>query len=220
MAQPRLSFGGQVKVSVTEAVALATGFSKLVLERYDFGPSASSNRVTSIEVGCLVTSQMETLDRKDAEALVSCSASAPWESVPVDARLEDAALDTDLYEAACRLYDHFRVPGITHAKVSRLLHLKRRALVPPLDSIVREVYGPSAREVASRSPERGSKKLYWQAMRQDLGAAEDIEAMAELRRLLLQLRDEEDRRLASLSTLRLRDIVLREHQVKEGLRRP
>lgn len=203
-------------MSVTEAVALVTGFSKSVVERYDFGPSASVNRVTSIEVGCLVTSRMEALDMRDAEVLVSRSPDAPWEAVPLDARLEDAAFGTDLYDAACRLYDHFRVPGVNHAKVSKLLHLKRRALVPPLDSIVREVYAPAASESALTFPESGAKRLYWQAIRQDLIAVEDMDAMSELRRLLLQLRDEEDRRLASLSTIRLRDIVLRQQQVKGG----
>lgn len=214
MAQPHFSFGGRVRVSVTEAVALVSGFSKLILERYDFGPSASINRVTSIEVGCLVTSRMEALDMTDAEILVGRSADAPWESVPADARLEDALPDSVLYEAATLLYDHFRVPGVNHAKVSKLLHLKRRALVPPLDTTVRAVYKDAAKEAASAFPNLGRKRLYWEAIRQDLAAAEDVEAMAELRRLLLQLRDREDRRPASLSGIRLRDIILHQHQLR------
>lgn len=218
MGQPHLSFGGQVRVPVTEAVALVTLFSKSIVDRYDFGPSASMNGVTSIEVGCLVTSRVTTLDRRDAEILVRRSSHAPWESVPVDAVLEDAACDTDLYRAARRLYDHFRAPGLSHAKVSNLLHLKRPALIPPLDSVVRRVYRSAARHVASTASQ-GEKRMYWEAMRQDLLAEEDIEAMSELRRLLLHLRDEEDRRLASLSRIRLRDIVLRQHCLREVPRR-
>ncbi|MHB8290509.1 MAG: DUF6308 family protein [Acidimicrobiales bacterium] len=206
------SFGGNVTVSVSDALALVTRFPANTVERYDFGPSSGPNAVTSLEVGQLVAGEMVGLSMSDASQLVERAKTAPWHWVPIDARLEDALPTSDLYQAACELYDHFNVPNIKDAKISKLLHRKRPSLIPILDSVAIDVYREAANVQGSVYSELSDDYLYWEAIRLDISQPENIDAVAELRIQLRTRPSVRERLLATLSTLRLRDMILIEHQ--------
>ncbi|MCA1702676.1 MAG: DUF6308 family protein [Actinobacteria bacterium] len=64
-----------------------------------------------------------------------------WHLVPADARLADADPEGDLYWRAAELYGHFTtLHGVGDAIASKLLHLKRPAVFPILDALIREAY--------------------------------------------------------------------------------
>jgi hypothetical protein len=93
------------------------------------------------------------------------------------------------------------LPNIGAAKASKLLHLKRPRLFPLIDSYVKRVYGPAAkdagREVGSTS------RHYW------LPIAADVKANAgEFVDLRDRLRDDaRTRQLVYLSDLRIQDVL-------------
>jgi len=202
------TFGIGLTVPVPQALALVTAFDRDTVIRYDLAPDSGLNSVTVLEIGRLVASGMVALSMEQASHLVSIAPSAPWQDVPADARLEDAGPTSQLYAAASALYDHFRAHGVQDAIVSKLLHLKRPALVPILDSLAKNVYQVAATQQAAQFPQLGVAHLYWQAIRIDLIRPGDIQAIAELRSQLTAHPDRHYQLLATLSTLRLRDIIL------------
>lgn len=201
------TFGDDLRVTVDEAIALVTAYPAAVVERYDFGTVSGPSAITTLEIGLLVGAKMVGLTMAEARHLIDIAPTAPWHRVPIDARLEDAPPNSQLYFGACQLYEHFKAPGISDAKISKLLHLKRRSLVPILDSVVKNLYKDAACERAAANPELGLQRLYWEAIRADVSRAEDIEAAVELRDGLRAM-GKREQLLATLTTLRLRDMII------------
>ena len=158
------TFGDDLRVTVDEAIALVTAYPAAVVERYDFGTVSGPSAITTLEIGLLVGAKMVGLTMAEARHLIDIAPTAPWHRVPIDARLEDAPPNSQLYFGACQLYEHFKAPGISDAKISKLLHLKRRSLVPILDSVVKNLYKDAACERAAANPELGLQRLYWEAI--------------------------------------------------------
>lgn len=105
------------------------------------------------------------------------------------------------------LYTHFRSSsprGIGGAKVSKVLHLKRPAAFPILDSHLLKTYAVSARRQSRRHTARESKRLYWAAIRNDL--IQNTPELAVLRQQLSEDSDHDVQALARLTDLRLMDI--------------
>jgi hypothetical protein len=151
------------------------------------------------------------ISRREASWLLQRSINAPWSHVPADAdlRLADPARRNELYDAMTQLYNHFRheAPrGVATAKVSKVLHLKRPALFPLLDSHVTRVYRKPARAHARLHPDRCASHLYWAAIRSDLIAASDGGILDELRQQLADDSATAVRKLGNLTDLRLLDI--------------
>lgn len=149
------------------------------------------------------------ISKREAQWFLQRADSAPWEQVPRDADLREAdpAVTGGLYDAMDRLYRHFRVDsprGIAGAKVSKILHLKRPSAYPILDSHLVKTYAVPARRLARAHPARGSRRLYWAAIRQDL--IENSDELTLLRQQLSQDGDQEVQELARLTDLRLLDI--------------
>ncbi|WP_064257625.1 DUF6308 family protein, partial [Rhodococcus sp. HS-D2] len=137
---------------------------------------------------------------------------APWEAVPIDAQLVDADpnISGELYDRAGALYDHFRTAARRHvrvAKISKVLHLKRPGLFPILDSKVMAFYRHHARAAAARYPHRGTQKMFWAAIRDDVCTNLDNGALPLFRRRLEQSETEQVRRIASLTDVRLLDLL-------------
>ncbi len=144
--------------------------------------------------------------------------SAPWEDVPAESDLADAdprSLD-GLYEAASRLYGHFRSDaprGVSTAKLHKVLHVKRPALFPILDSHLLAVYREPATSAALANPKLAARRLYWVAIQQDLRREDNRRALAQVREHLAHydgadaIEEGHVRVMATLSDLRLLDAV-------------
>jgi hypothetical protein len=152
----------------------------------------------------------------EATWLVSCGASAPWGTIPLDARLKDAdpLAAGGLHDQAMALWEHFwdaRPANVSTAKISKTLYLMRPGLYPILDSRLTRFYRDAARAAAvdvgqKRPALKQRKSLYGEAVRRDILASEP--ALLALRQALAQadapLAREASRRL---SDLRLLDIL-------------
>ena len=133
-------------------------------------------------------------------------ADAPWSRVPESAHLDqaDPEIRGELYDHMLDLYlPLLDIPGVSHAKASKLLHLKRPALFPILDSKLMALYRRPAAEAAKRHPQLGYRRLYWAACREDVIANREP-----LDGLRTELEDQEGllKKMAALSDIRLLDI--------------
>lgn len=108
----------------------------------------------------------------EGDWFIALARTAPWTSVDVDLRDADPAESGGLYDSMLHLYDHFAraAPrGVNTAKISKVLHLKRPKQFPILDSRLVRIYGEAATHEAATYIRRGNKRMYWAAIRSDLG---------------------------------------------------
>ncbi|MDX6254089.1 MAG: hypothetical protein QOJ11_423 [Frankiales bacterium] len=147
---------------------------------------------------------------------VELGRSAPWAAVPADASLPDADPGTvgALYDAALALYEHFsrhesKPKGVAVAKVSKVLHVKRPALIPILDSRLERRYRVAAAAAGRRYTDQRAnhKRLYWAAIRDDLVDPANAEVLRLCRRRLLRDDNPCVRHVGELTDLRLLDII-------------
>ncbi|MDX6202992.1 MAG: hypothetical protein QOF82_1277 [Frankiales bacterium] len=155
------------------------------------------------------------LTRTEVSALVAAAATAPWATVPVDARLRDAdpQVRGGLYDAAERLHRHFldAAGRVGATSISTVLHITRPGLFPILDATVRQLYTDRAAAAwhAETRPERPySGRSYWPVIREDITEAADV--LADWRAQLARSGQPAQRRLSTLSDVRLWDIVTRQ----------
>lgn len=181
---------------------------------YDADGGGSAAGVTTAVIGR--ASFMDArLTRTEALSLVAAAATAPWDTVPIDATLADAdpAVSGGLYDSAERLHRHFldRAARVGATSISTVLHLTRPSLYPILDATVRQLYADRAADAwqAETRPERPySGRSYWPAIRDDITAAGHV--LADWRAELTRSGQPAQRRLATLSDVRLWDIVTRQ----------
>lgn len=105
----------------------------------------------------------------DIPRMIRAAESAPWDAVPHHADLirSDGA---DVLLEAERLYRHFRSPGVGlgPTRTHKLLHLKRPAVFPIVDRVVREAYWEPAKR-AGRA--RGSNDPhFWPVLADEIRA--------------------------------------------------
>lgn len=165
-----------VELSLDEAMnVLAQYRNRLGTVRYyDLGGeegAVPSDGVLLSDLGRMVFLDSD-LTGQNAADLMSAGRDAPWDEVPLSARLGEADPEKDggLYDAALRLHKHFdKLPEIGLTKSSKLLHLKRPFLYPILDSLVRAHYQEAAKRVAEKSVRlKGQRVAFWAAIREDL----------------------------------------------------
>jgi hypothetical protein len=150
------------------------------------------------------------ISNRELDWFVDRGQSAPWPAVDADAYLGDAdpAQKAGLYDRADALYQHFRSDAprnVNMAKISKVLHLKRPALVPLLDSHLERKYRRLARQAALGYPARGYGRLYWAVVRDDLLLNRN--SLTALRSRFAEDDREAVRRLAELTDLRMLDIL-------------
>src|SRR3712207_2916825 len=95
---------------------------------------------------------------------------APLSALPESASLVDAdpGIRGGLYDAMSDVYSPLlAIPGVSHAKAPKLLHIKRDRLFPILDSKLMRLYREPAKAAGRRNPQRGASRLYWAAIRED-----------------------------------------------------
>ncbi|MDO1481690.1 DUF6308 family protein [Rhodococcus ruber] len=198
-------------IDIDTAVAKAHGYPAVTVTRYDLPGPGPAAVITADEIARThkVRSRISHAQR---DWFIRTAVDAPWEAVPIEAQLVDADPNVNggLYDRAEALYDHFRTAAPRHvrvAKISKVLHLKRPGLFPILDSKVMAFYRPHARAAAARYPHRGTQKMFWAAIRDDVCANLDSGALPLFRCRLAQSETEQVRRIASLTDVRLLDLL-------------
>ena len=107
---------------------------------------------------------------------------------------------------AAALREHFKsIKGVRDAKVTKLLAMKRPAMFPVIDSRVVTLYKVAAAQKVGVSYPTTA------AIREDVLAKATVTALAKLRSALLKNGSPKALRLAQLTGLRLRDVVLWQH---------
>lgn len=170
------------------------------LTYYDFAGSDADphpdDRVDLADAGRLVVINAR-LTADDVPTMISAAQSAPWDEVPHDADVTVAPDVTGLLDRAERLYRHFRDAGLGPTRTHKLLHLKRPAVIPVVDSVVRRTYLTAAR-AAGRA--RGSTHPhFWPVLVEEMRANTDA-----YRELTAELADNP---VSRLTVPRLADIL-------------
>ncbi|TWH09529.1 hypothetical protein L618_005200000160 [Rhodococcus rhodochrous J45] len=198
-------------IDVDTAVAKAHGYPAVTVARYDLPGPGPAAEITVDEIARThkVRSRISHVQR---DWFIHSAIDAPWAAVPLEAQLVDADpnISGEPYDRAEALYDHFRTAAPRHvgvAKISKVLHLKRPGLFPILDSKVMAFYRHHARAAAARYPHRGRKKMFWAAIRDDVCTNLDTGALPLLRRRLAQSESDQVRRIATLTDVRLLDLL-------------
>lgn len=198
-------------IDIDTAVAKAYGYPAVTVARYDLPGPGALEEITADEIARThkVRSRISHAQR---DWFIHTAVDAPWEAVPIEAQLVDADpnVSGQLYDRAEALYDHFRTAAprqVGVAKISKVLHLKRPGLFPILDSKVMAFYRLHARAAAARYSHRGRRKMFWAAIRDDVCTNLDSGALMMFRRRLAQSETEQVRRLASLTDVRLLDLL-------------
>jgi hypothetical protein len=185
------------------------------LRDYDRADAGQPNVLTAREA--LLTQVIKSrLTLREAEELERSAVGAPWGGVSVAAALTDAdpEVPDGLFAAGAALYWHFLWPerprGIRVAKVHKVLHLKRRAFYPILDSHLRGLYKPCAVKWIEPLAHLGRLSLddsppFWAAIRHDL--VKNQAELASYKPVLAADEDEHVRWLAELTDLRRQDIL-------------
>jgi hypothetical protein len=178
------------------------------LTKYDFRDKGDPDTLTADEIWAtrIIHSRITRAEQSELEKR-SRSWRADWAAVAPTARLEDAdpAINGGPYDTMQELYSHFTdVPGVSWAKASKMLHFKRPHLFPILDSRLMSIYRAAATAAAEEYEERGFRRMYWAAIRNDLIANKD--GLAMLRQDLAN-HDAEHYSLSELSDLRILDIL-------------
>lgn len=186
------------------------------IREYDLGGTGAPNELTVGEAwrSRIINSRLTSTER-DQFVARAAEAECPWDGVPEGSNLADAdpAERGGLFASAARLYWYFtwpeRMPGVAVAKVHKVLHVKRPAFYPILDGNVKNLYGARAEEWVGKLDHLDvtldDSPPYWAAIRDDL-----ICSKAQLdtyRKELAKDSDETVRLMASMSDLRLLDIV-------------
>jgi hypothetical protein len=206
-----LRLAARLEFNVDSARKLLLRYPRPTLRYYDFGPPSPPDEITPTDLGRLLV--IEALYQRVAVPLLEAGQTASWHAVDPDARLVDADPEGSLYEAATGLFEHFlAIDGIGNAIASKLLHLKRPAFFPLLDSEITKLYRSAAEAAYRRSgvwkarhPEW--RHLYWAAIREDLLLEENRDALVNLRDALSQSDAEESRLLMGASDVRLIDML-------------
>lgn len=186
-----------MELSLSEGLERLEKYPPETVRYFDFGgkdTQETSNSVTLADFGRLLFVNPR-ISGNDARLIIRKADEASWERVSSDAEFGDAVPDSMLFDGADKLYRSFLGPGLRHAKVSKVLYLKRPRFFPILDAEVRRIY-------AERRSELGT---YWEAIRQDVVVNAD--GFSALREELVRRGDPHQRRLALLPSQRLMDII-------------
>lgn len=200
--------GEQVPSPFERLVTYASDYSGTV-RRYDLAEQADAFALSREDVQRtrVIASR---ISNRELDWLVARGESAPWGQVDPAADLVDAdpGEKGGLYDHANTLYEHFRSDAprnLNIAKISKVLYLKRPALMPILDSHLLGTYRRHARQAALRYPDRGHRRMYWAAIRDDL--LHNRERIVALKAACARDDRDEVRRLEQLSDLRILDIL-------------
>lgn len=175
--------------SITECIDELRRYPGRMITRYDLPGPGDPTTLTRDEVA-----RTHAVYSRISEAqliwFVERATSAPWPSIDADLRRAEPNIRNGLYDQLEVFYRHFEndAPArVAVSKISKVLHIKRPAAFPILDSKVTAVYQRNAEQAVERYPRlKYRKAAYWVAIRDDLITNTESEALAQLRAALGQ----------------------------------
>ena len=198
--------GQEVAEPLQDWVAYAR-YNHRALELYDFPGSGDPHVLTSDEVwrSRAIHSRVTYAERQELPGLWLAANGA---DISPDARLQDADPFErgGLYDQAQAVASQFVARrGVGYTKAYKVLHIKRPHLFPVLDARLRRLYAAAERRYSRENRDRLLDDYsYWGVIRRDVV---DNEMALRDYRERFAAGDEPLRRMASLSDVRLLDIV-------------
>jgi hypothetical protein len=126
-----LSLADQILLTIEGAAIILLQYPAVTLDQFDRGPSSGPDNVGPWRDRS--ANSHRAARPRGSLSLMAAGTGAPWNSVPLDARLEDADPEGDLYWAATSLFRHFDdIAGVGLA-IASMLRLKRPTFFPILD---------------------------------------------------------------------------------------
>jgi hypothetical protein len=174
---------------------------------YDYPGPGEPSMITFDEIARTraVSSRISTVE---GDWFIALARTAPWTSSDADLRDADPGEPGGLYDSMLHLYGHFAAAppkGVNTAKISKVLHLKRPKQFPILDSRLVRIYREAATHEAATYTSRGSRRMYWAAIRSDLERSSD--GLKELRTSMAAHPVTRVQALQAVSDLRLHDML-------------
>jgi len=173
--------------SIAECVDELRQYPGRTITRYDLPGPGHPTTLTREEVA-RTRAVYSRISGQQLIWFVERAASAPWPPADADLRRAEPNIRSGLYDQLEAFYRHFEkdAPGrVARSKISKVLHIKRPAAFPILDSKVTDVYLQYAEQAIERYPRlKYQKAAYWVAIRDDLIANTESDALAELRAAL------------------------------------
>lgn len=202
---------GHERYATAEAVeALREYYSKYrpTVSNYDLGGPDEidvEDQISLADLGRMIFINAR-LDGRDAANLSQFDLTLYLASLNIDLRLTDVDLHPDggdsRYKQMVAAYTALRsIYGVSDAKASKLLHLKRPKLFPIIDSRVQAVYHDAARDAGQGVQSR--RLHFWLAIQADVQA--NTGEFADIRTALTAT--PASRPMIYLSDLRLQDIL-------------
>lgn len=177
---------GRVR-SISECVDELRQYPGRTIIRYDLPGPGHPTPLTRDEVA-RTRSVYSRISDHQLRWFVERTASAPWPPADADLRRAEPNIRRGLYDQLEAFYRHFEEDApsrVGRSKISKVLHIKRPAAFPILDSKVADVYLQNAMQAVERYPRLKYEKVaYWVAIRDDLIANTESEALPELRAAL------------------------------------
>ena len=170
--------------SITDCASALRLYPGATINEYDRPGSGDSTLLTREEV-VRTRALKSRISEEQLRWFVDRATSAPWPASDADLRRAEPHIRNGLYDQLEDFYRHFAddAPSdVARSKISKVLHVKRPAGVPILDSKVTKVYRRCAEQAASRYPRlQYQKAAYWAAIRDDLIANTESDALNQLR---------------------------------------
>jgi hypothetical protein len=157
------------------------------ITRYDLPGPGDPTTLTRDEVA-RTHAVYSRISEKQLTWFLDRATSAPWPPADADLRHAEPNIRNGLYDQLEVFYRHFENDAPSHvarSKISKVLHIKRPAAIPILDSKVTDVYLQYAEQAVERYPRlKYQKAAYWVAIRDDLITNTESQALAQLRTAL------------------------------------
>jgi hypothetical protein len=174
---------------------------------YDYPGPGEPSGITTDEIR-RTRKVSSRISAAEGDWFIALARRAPW--TPAEGDLRDAAPGESggLYDSMLHLYAHFAgsaPKGVSTAKISKVLHLKRPNQFPILDSRVVRIYRKAATREAATYTSRGNRRMYWAAIRSDLERS--AVGLKELRTKMVAHPATRVQALQAVSDLRLLDML-------------
>lgn len=173
--------------SISECVDELRRYPGRTITRYDLPGPGDPTTLTRDEVA-RTHAVYSRISEQQLNWFVERATSAPWPPTDADLRRAEPNIRSGLYDQLETFYRHFEndAPSLVkRSKLSKVLHIKRPAAFPILDSKVTDVYRQYAEQAVGRYPRlKYQKAAYWVAIRDDLITNTESDALAELRAAL------------------------------------
>jgi hypothetical protein len=157
------------------------------INRYDLPGPGDPTTLTRDEVA-RTHAVYSRISEKQLIWFVERATSAPWPPADADLRHAEPNIRNGLYDQLEAFYRHFEKDApsrVARSKISKVIHIKRPAALPILDSKVTALYLQYAEQAVERYPRlKYQKAAYWVAIRDDLITNTESEALAQLRAAL------------------------------------